>query len=190
LGFTRDTQGTITTSEGSFIEPHPELLALLKNSRKKAGRFRVTPARRFVLELEKVEAGWRGVYLGKLSSPVIVLEVSTGDLPERDWKPGDSYPINRAWGKTFSVLQRDQRLLAKKVKGGVRFVPPLSEVSNESKRNSISGIQTFIKTAFNKGHRISKIIVSKEGHVVYIWDNQAFFIGHAPEGADGFVFET
>src|SRR6202044_2753522 len=73
LGFTRDTQGTITTSEGSFIEPHPELHALLKHSRKKAGRFRVTPARRFVLELEKVEAGWRGVYLGKLSSPVVVL---------------------------------------------------------------------------------------------------------------------
>ena len=67
LAFTRDSQGTIRTDEGDFIEPHPELVSVLKHSLKGAGRFRVTPVRQLVLELEKVEGGWRGVFLGRLS---------------------------------------------------------------------------------------------------------------------------
>jgi hypothetical protein len=31
--------------------------------------------------------------------------------------------------------------------------------------------------------------VTAAGHVVYVFDNQAYFLGHAPEGAAGFVFE-
>lgn len=190
LAFTRDTQGTISTEEGTFIEPHPELLAVLKNSRKVAGRFRVTPSRRFVLELDKTDAGWRGVYLGRLNSSVSVVQPSTDDVPARDWKPGDAYPLRRAVGKTVSVLQRDQRLLALKHKGQVRFVPPLSEMADITKRDQLSHVQSFLLTAFRQGHRVNKVTVTEEGHVVYLWENQAYFIGPAPEGPAGFVFET
>ena len=102
LAFTRDTQGTICTEDGAFIEPHPELLAVLKNSRKEAGRFRVTPSRRFVLELDKTDAGWRGVYLGRLSSPVTWFNIpwttcqnATGNLAmliRSHVLPGKSFP--------------------------------------------------------------------------------------------------
>jgi superfamily II DNA or RNA helicase len=190
LAFTRDTQGTICTEDGAFIEPHPELLAVLKNSRKEAGRFRVTPSRRFVLELDKTDAGWRGVYLGRLSSPVTVVQHSTNDLPERDWKPGDAYPLIRSTGKIVSVLQRDQRLLAMKTKGQVRFVPPLPEISDGAKREALFRIQSFLRSAFSKGHRVNKVTVTREGHVVYVWENQAYFVGHAPEGPEGFNFEA
>ena len=40
-----------------------------------------------------------------------------------------------------------------------------------------------------RGHRISKITVTGEGHIVYVFENQAYFVGNAPEGADGFLFE-
>ena len=109
---------------------------------------------------------------------------------ERDWKPGDDYPLTRAAGKIVSVLQRDQRLLAMKTKGQVRFVPALPEVSDTAKREALSRIQAFLRSAFSKGHRINKVTVTKEGHVVYVWQNQAYFVGHAPEGPEGFVFET
>ncbi|MDB6171859.1 MAG: hypothetical protein JWL59_1170 [Chthoniobacteraceae bacterium] len=190
LAFTRDTQGTIRSEDGLFIEPNPELLDLLKYSKKGAGRFRVTPTRFYVLELEKTEAGWRGVYLGQLSSPIRVVEQSEIDLPEHDWKPGDTYPLRRATGKTFSVLQRDARLVAIKSKGDVRFVPPLTEMPAGTKRDALSRIQGFLRSAYGKGHKISKITVTQEGHAVYIWENQAYFIGHAPEGAEGFIFEA
>ena len=190
LAFTRDSQGTIRTDEGAFIEPHPELLAVLKHSLKAAGRFRVTPARSFVLELEKIPTGWRGVYLGRLTSPLRLAGPAQETMAARDWQPGDSYPLAQAVGKTFSVLQRDPRLIATKNRGQVRFVPPLPEVADEHKRGSQSRIQSFLRNAYGKGHRINKITVTSVGHVVYIWENQAHFVDHAPEGSDGFVFEN
>ncbi len=190
LAFTRDTQGTIRTDDGLLIEPHTELLTILKFSLKAAGRFRMTPSRWFILELEKTQGGWRGVYLGRIASPIRLVVHPEGDQNEREWKPGDDYPLNRAIGKTFSVLQRDQRLLATKIHGQVRFVPPLDEESDNDKRAVLSRIQSFLRTTYNKGHRINKVTVTKEGHVVYIWQNRAYFIDHAPEGAGGFVFET
>jgi superfamily II DNA or RNA helicase len=190
LAFTRDSQGTIRTDEGFLIEPHPELLAVLKHSLKTAGRFRVTPTRSYVLELDKTEKGWRGVYLGRLNGPVRVVEHSEEDLPAHDWQPGDAYPLTRATGKTFSVLQRDPRLLAIKAQGRVRFVPPLHDTPDNGKRAALSGIQAYLRKAYGKGHCVSKVTVTKEGHVVYIWHNQAHFVGHAPEGAEGFIFEA
>lgn len=190
LAFTRDTQGTIRTDGGAFIEPHLELLDVLRKSRKAAGRFRVTPSRWFVLELDKTDAGWRGVYLGKLSSPVTVAEHFEEDVPKRDWKPGDAYPLTHAIGKTVSVLQRDPRSIATKQQGRVRFVLPLDLMPDSIKREALTRIQAFLRSEFNKGHRINKVTVTKEGHVVYIWQNQADFVGHAPERAEGFIFEA
>ena len=36
-----------------------------------------------------VESGWRGVYLGRLSSPLTVVEHPEDVLAEREWKPGE-----------------------------------------------------------------------------------------------------
>lgn len=188
--FTRDSQGTIRTDEGALLEPHPELLAILKNSLKTAGRFRVTPARSFILELEKIPTGWRGVYLGQLTVPLRLSVPAEEAMPERDWQPGDSYPLAQAFGKTFSVLQRDPRLIAAKNRGQVRFVPPLPEMADERKKESLSRIQSFLRTAYGKGHRLNKVTVTSSGHVVYIWENRAYFVDHAPEGSNGFLFES
>ena len=189
LAFTRDTQGTIRTDDGAFIEPHSELSVVLKHSLKPAGRFRVTPARWFVLELDKTDTGWRGVYLGRLTSPITVAASREEEPPERDWTPGELYPLTRATGKAFSVLQRDPRLLATKTRGQVHFVPPLEAVPDPSKREALSRIQSFLRAAYGKGHKINKVIVTEDGYVVYVWQNQAYFVGHAPEGAEGFVLE-
>ena len=190
LACTRDSQGTIRTEEGRLIEPHLELFEVLKKSLKSAGRFRITPSRRFVVELEKTSDGWRGIYLGKLSAAVRPLEDAAEVAPDRDWKAGDPYPLSHAFGKTFSVLQRDQRLIAQKAKGNIRFVPRLIDIPDVVKRDALSRIQSVLKSAYTKGHRISKISVTGNGHVVYVFQNQAFFVGHAPEGEEGFRFEN
>lgn len=190
IALTRDTQGTIRSEDGRFIEPHDELAAVLKKSRKSAGRFRVTPSRRFVIELEKTNEGWRGLFLGQLTSPVtFVTEARHMDAPH-DWKPGDSYPLSRVLGKTFSVLQRDPRLIALKSPGRVRFVLRGAQIEIPEKRDQLACIQSFLKAAYTKGHRINKITVTQEGHVVYVFHNQAVFIGHAIDTEHGFPFES
>jgi hypothetical protein len=188
--YTRDSQGTIRTGEGVLTEPHPELTSVLKASRKAAGRFRITPTKRHVVELEKVDGDWRGVYLGTLTSPIQSVEPQQEHGAQQDWRPGDAYPLARVSGKTFSVLQRDPRLIARKERGQVRFVVQNNRLPDFEKKNALMNIQAFLKSAYQRGHRISKITVTKEGHVVYVFHNQAVFVGVAPEGAEGFVFET
>jgi hypothetical protein len=187
--YTRDSQGTIRTVAGLLIEQHSELSDILKKSHKSAGRFRITPARNFVIELEKTGEGWRGVYLGTLSSPVCDVQLEN-DPTQQTWQPGDEYPLARVSGKTFSVLQRDPRLIARKDRGQTHFVIASDRLADLEKRHALVQLQHFLKSVYQKGHRISKVTVTNEGHVVYVFDNQAVFAGLAPEGADGFVFES
>jgi superfamily II DNA or RNA helicase len=188
--YTRDSQGTIRTGDGLLTEPHSELAVMLKGSRKAAGRFRITPIKRYVIELEKIGDNWRGVYLGTLSSPVHSVQPEQDLIERQNWQPGDQYPLSRVSGRSFSVLQRDPRLIAQKEHGKVRFVIPDSRVSDPEKRRALKHIQAFLGDAYRRGHRISKITVTKEGHVVYVFNNQAVFVGLAPDGAGGFVFES
>ncbi len=186
--YTRDSQGTIRTVDGLLTEQNSELTIILKGSHKAAGRFRITPIRRYVIELEKVGDSWRGVYLGTLSSSVRAIRPEQDAMPTENWQPGDPYPLSRVSGKSFSVLQRDPRLIARKERGQARFV--VSDFPDPDKRRRVEEAQRFLANAFRRGHRISKITVTKEGHIVYVYDNQAVFVGCAPEGANGFVFES
>lgn len=189
MALTRDTQGTVTTEDGRFIEPHTELFEILKQSRKAAGRFRITPVRNFVIELDKADDGWRGVYLGRLNAPIKTINGSAAAYSLDDLSPGDNYPLELVSGKTFSVLQRDPRLIAIKTRAGVRFVEPLEQIPDAKKRDALSKIQSFLKAAYAKGHRVSKLTVTEQGHAVYVLNNQAIFVGNTPEGKTGFTTE-
>jgi hypothetical protein len=188
--YSLDTQGTIRDANGNLIKPNEELQEILKQYRRTGGRFRVTPRRRFVTRLEKSREGWRAIYLGKLKEH---LEIAAGDKGNGclagDYSPGDVYPLGRVKGKVFSVLQRDKRLIARKTKGGVQFVVPEEKLTDPQKQAALRQVQQTLTSVYTRGHRISKITVTGEGHVVYVLDNQAFFVGHAPEGSEGFIFE-
>lgn len=189
--YSLDMQGNISDEQGKLVQPNPELRNILTNSRKKGGRFRVTPVNRFVIELEKTDEGWRGVYLGKLASnPELAEQQELGDTPPREYRHGDPYPLGKIQGKVFSVLQRDKRLIASKSRGTTRFVIDADLLTDETKRDALKNVQRQLTSAYARGHRISKITVTQEGHVVYIFNNEAFFVGIAPEGSEGFKFEA
>lgn len=185
--YSLDTQGTVRDEQGNLVEPHAQLWSILSPLHKTGGRFRVTPRRQFVIRLEKNREGWQCIYLGQLQSPL--KPASAHGVGEKPFAPGDSYPLGNAKGKVFSVLQRDNRLIAKKTSGSVRFVVPAEHLTDADKANRLRQIQQRLASAYAGGRRISKIIVTAEGHVVYTFNGQAFFVGHAPEGADGFRVE-
>jgi hypothetical protein len=188
--YSLDTQGTIRDDKGELVEPNDQLRAILANYRKAGGRFRVTPRQRFIIKLEKTAEGWQAVYLGRLDRPLKRVEAKEVDgIPATDYSPGAAYPLSLVKGQAFSVLQRDKRLIARKLKGGVQFVVPAGELVDKQKQAALLQIQQFLAAVYARGHRISKITVTAAGHVVYVFDNQAYFVGHAPEGAEGFAFE-
>jgi hypothetical protein len=143
-----------------------------------------------VIELDKTKEGWRGVYLGKLTSRLEPAAAQGDeDTPPRQYSPGDPYPLGNVRGKTFSVLQRDKRLIANKTGGAIRFVAGAETLQDAAKRDTLNRVQRQLAHAYARGHRISKITVTPEGHVVYVFNNEAYFVGGAPEGAEGFKFE-
>jgi superfamily II DNA or RNA helicase len=188
--YSLDTQGTVRDENGNLMKPHEQLRSLLAGYRRTGGRFRVTPRNRYAIRLEKTPEGWHTVYLGRLDEPLEVAEdqgnngTAAGQLV-----PRAPYPLGRVKGKVFSVLQRDKRLIARKLQGRVQFVVPAENLADGRKQSALRQVQQVLADVYARGHRISKITVTPEGHVVYVYDNQAYFVGHAPEGSEGFVFE-
>ncbi|MBA4190588.1 MAG: hypothetical protein C0467_21590 [Planctomycetaceae bacterium] len=187
-----DTQGTVRDEGGRLARPHPGLAAILAASLPAGGRFRVTPVQRYVTRLKKSGEAWGCVYLGRLIEPldrVPETPESSKPLTDLNLMPGDPFPLERVKGNSFSVLQRDRRLIALKSATGVRFVKSAEQLGNESKAAVLRGVQGHLAKAYAQGRRMNKITVTREGDVVYVIGNEAFFAGKAPEGAEGFVFE-
>ncbi len=188
--YTVDSQWTVRTEGGELVKPNAQLKAILSSSKKALGKFRVTPKNLLILKLEKGEAGWHGVYLGRLDAPLEASDVSEADTTLRaTYSPGDPYPLGNVKGLSFSVLTRDPRLIALKVRGGVRFVHPLPAIADVEKRRKTSALQDRLKKLKNEGRGINRLTVTAEGHVVYVFDGAAYYLGEAPEGAEGFTFE-
>jgi superfamily II DNA or RNA helicase len=186
--YSLDTQGTIRDEMGALVKPHDQLRAILASYRRTGGRFRITPRNRFVIRTEKTATGWQATYLGRLDEPLEIAVPSPDADGTKDYVPGSVYPLGLATGKTFSVLQRDKRLIAKKVNGHVQFVIPADELADAHKQSVLRSIQRVLADVYARGHRISKVTVTEKGHVVYVFDNQAYFVGYAPEGKEGFLF--
>lgn len=189
--YTIDTQGTIRDENNALIKPLPQLRDVLAAAKATAGRFRVTPKKRFVIKLEKNGDGWRSIYLGRIDvAPETVSSKELESAEPAQYSPGDRYPLERVVGKTFSVLQRDRRLIAQKVRGAVRFVVPAEDLDDREKAAALRAIQARLATIYAHGHQVNKITVTSAGHVVYVFRNEAYFVGSAPEGGEGFRFEN
>ena len=188
--YSLDTQGTVRDQNGGLVNLHPQLREVLAPIQTTGGRFRVTPVHRFVTRLERTKEGWHAVYLGQLGAPLVAAGLGeTTDAGGCSYEPGDPYPLGRVRGRIFSVLQRDKRLIADKIGSRVRFVVPAEALTDLGKQAMLRQAQEQLARAYARGHRISKITVTSEGHIVYVFQNQAYFVGNAPEGAAGFMFE-
>lgn len=187
--YSLDTQGTVRDENGGLMEPNDQLRAVLAAYRVSGGRFRVTPRQRFVIKLEKSADGWHPVYLGRLNGPLVPAEERGSADGVAEYVPGATYPLGLVKGRTFSVLQRDRRLIARKDRGQVQFVIPAERLTEPQKQVALRQVQNRLAEVYARGHRISKVTVTETGHVVYVFENQAHFVGHAPEGAEGFAFD-
>jgi hypothetical protein len=185
--FTVDTGGTVLDAQHRPMKLNSEILSRLQEFRG-GGRFLVTPKQHYVIKLSRGSSGSEVVYLGQLSEPLRSAG-RTSDRPEFDPQPGGEYPIEYAAGTTYSVLQRDQRLIARKERGQAIFVERVDKITDSEKRSRLEKIQAELRNAYQKGHLISRIFVNELGHAGYLYQGRAYFLGHAPEGSAGFSFE-
>lgn len=129
-------------------------MSLLRLHGHKGGRFRITPKRHFVIKLEKASSGWRAVYLGQLAAMPEIAGDSADDAVST-FVPGDRYPLARAKGRTFSVLQRDRRLIADKTPEGIRFAVPPDAINDPGKASALHGTaRTCVHLGHEDVHRV------------------------------------
>jgi hypothetical protein len=141
-----------------------------------------------MIKLPRATSELPAIFLGQLSDlprPATQLPIQ----PELHLKYGGEYPLNLAVGKHYSVLQRDNRLIAMKRKGKVSFVKSADEIGDENKKAQLRDIQENLRKAYRSGHLISKIFVNDLGHVGYLHQGCAYFVGFAPNGAEGFELD-
>jgi superfamily II DNA or RNA helicase len=183
--YTVDTTGTVFDMDKQPIMLSPALEGHLSHFAA-GGRFLVTP-NKFHLVKFAGEAG--PIYLGQLDR-LPLSDTSMVPPPDfDDLHAGDLYPMKLARGKTFSVLQRDRRLIALKQRGRVRFVRSPESEPDPMKKSQLEKIQRILSDVYQGGRQISKIFVNQLGHVGYLYQGQAYFVGIAPEGDAGFVFD-
>jgi hypothetical protein len=126
-----------------------------------------------------------------LSTPLETIRPTERDGSEAsNLTPGSRYPLQNVRGKTFSVLRRDDRLIARKVGRDVQFVVPASKIQDEEKRRRLELVHHHLAALVRNGTPISKVTVTPDAHVVYLIDGDAYFAGYAPEGGEGFLFES
>jgi len=182
--FSIDTTGTVFNANRQPIAASDELAKGLSDFQVE-GRFLVTP-RKF--HLVKLIGQADALYIGRLN------DLPRAGLPSKpvafdELRQGSDYPINLAHGKTFSVLQRDERLIARKQKGSITFVRSADMEADPIKRSRLEEIQKALLGVYQSGRQISKIFVNDLGHVGYLYQGRAYFVGIAPEGDAGFIFD-
>ncbi len=182
-----DVSGTLFDASGNPIVMPTDLASKLKEFRG-GGRFLITPKRRYMIKFPRAASGLPAIFLGELSG-LPQPSTQSSIQAEQHLISGEEYPLSLAKGKTYSVLQRDERLIAVKRKGKVSFVKSIDKLDDANKKLQLGVIQEALRKAYRGGHLISKIFVNSLGHVGYLHQGRAYFVGFAPNGAEGFELD-
>ncbi|WP_207455053.1 DEAD/DEAH box helicase [Azospirillum sp. SYSU D00513] len=190
--FSRDSQGNIIDEEGKSLRPTAELKAILAQWMHGGGRFAVTPTRKYIIRInggnkEGHKLLWLGIAPTEMfnTSPEKAASYSTGPLKE-----GDVYPFSLEKSCKFSVLQRDPRLVALKKGRNVQFVVSPEKLIDAEKAERLQKIIDSLHRVYRSGRLINKILVTDNGDAVYEYEGVPYFIGKAPEGKQGFEFDS
>ena len=129
--FTTDTQGNIRDLEGRFVSNPGSLPAAVKAVKGTAGRFRITPTRRYVLVRVPEGDEWTTRFVTQLREAFVLADSTTirgsMDLSERSsWVekavPGDEYPFSTDETKVkLNYRQRRGGVIAKKIRNGEAY---------------------------------------------------------------------
>ena len=129
--YTSDTKGNIRDLQGRFISNPGSVPSAVKAVKGTAGRFRVTPNRKYVLVRVPEEDDWVTRFVTQLRDPFAFVEQSAPatmmNLAERDhWielaMPGDEYPFQTGEPQLkLNYRQRRGGVIARKIPNGEAY---------------------------------------------------------------------
>lgn len=180
-----DTRGNISNAAGQFAADTGSLAAAILKVKGRAGRFRVTPRRHFVLVRVPADEDWQTLYVTHLPKPLRFVEASSAsaDLSEaRRWQeqanPGDDYPFAgiALCENGLRFKQRAGGLIGKKIRGGENFALQGDQAIDPVKGADATRLIHAIRALRKAGKDISRVAINAVGHAVYREGGQLFFI--------------
>ena len=129
--FTSDTQGNIRDVEGRFVSNPGSLPAAVKAVKGTAGRFRITPTRRYVLVRVPEGEDWTTRFVTQLREAFVLVDPNAMrglmDLSEHSFwvekaAPGDEYPFPTGEPRMkLNYRQRRGGVIAKRIRNGEEY---------------------------------------------------------------------
>ena len=191
--FSCDSQGNITNSTGQYALDSAELANTVLATKRNAGKFCVTPKRRYVLV--RVPAGdvWETRYVTKLSKP-LRFTAPLSQVRSRDeaveWgieaTTGGPYPFPnlRISEHGLRFKQKSGGVISKRVPGGEAFARVGDKADDPRKGADAARLLASLKKLHQSGRRVSRIDVNEAGHVTYRESGQPFFVCVVEEGLE------
>jgi len=181
-----DTHSNIMDLRGNYVVNPGSLPDKIIQVKGKAGHFKVTPKRKFVLV--RVDEGdeWETLFVTRLQEGFIFENESLDidkDINPNDWittaNPGDDYPFKEIKIiATYIFRQRQKGVISKRVKRGeVYAIVDKTERGEDAKK-----LLEAIKTLRSKGQAVSKIFINELKHALYRERGKLKFIASLRKG--------
>ena len=184
--FTCDTQGNIKNSSDDYAIGTKDLSDKIQNVKLDAGRFRITPRRKFVLVRVIRQHEWKTLFVSRLRES---LEFGVPSLPPKQnvdlskWvktaSPGESYPCTNPSIKDKSIRFGQKRggVLARPIKGGKKFARVGNAANNPDKGAEAKKLIEDIKYCIQrKSYHVTKLEITELNHVLFRKGGRLVFI--------------
>jgi superfamily II DNA or RNA helicase len=152
------------------------------------GRFKMTPQKKYVLVLKPDAEGWQTIYVTRLKNDFIFEEDDPkGDFDYKKAQPGDMFPrglINDSIENLFFKQRRGEHTVTKKHSRGELYVRVGEKAEDKTKGENASLLIERIKKLLEKGFKINRLLITKDGHVVFLEGGQYYYITTFPEGLE------
>ena len=155
---------------------------------KQYGRFKITLQKKYILVLKRISGKWQTYYVTALEDDFNFKREDTDKPFDASLaRPGDEFPSYSVDGseETIYFTQRGGRsVIAKKHPRGKWYARYGDNAEDKTKGENASIIINTVKQMRGAGFHINKLLITKEGHVIYLEKGKYYYVITIKEGLE------
>jgi len=184
-----DHMGNVYDSKGRIARNVPGLADKIKKFKGTYGRFKVTPIKRFVLVLKKLDDEWTPIYVTTLKETVsFESDEMLSAFDATVAKPGDEFPTSLTGKKDqeykFGRSQGRYYIMKKQKSGNTIFAKAGEEARDSEKGENAQKLLNAYFTLTKKGHTINKFRISECGYAYYVMNGKTYYLATVKSGLE------
>ena len=187
-----DSHANITNENGEFLKKIDGLADQIAKVKGSAGRFKVTPKKRFVLVRIPAKDGWENRFITQLDQPLEFQNANTPQqsLDEMDqWlqsaSAGSEYPFGELKPTTeYRFKRKGGGVIAQKIKDGEMYARDAEKANDTEMGSDAETLVSEILQLHANGSPINKVEINRFNHVIYRESGKLYFICRLKKGLE------